>query len=154
MKVINLVIFGLVVSCTPVTAPHCFSSKVSKEQEKPAAVKKPEYSKVYTARITYYSTDGKWGDRVACQRSKRAKEGITVAAHPDFKFGTKVFIPGLKGKIGNGNFIVQDRGGAVTSKKASRGKAYVFDIYVTSHSKIDKHARTQPEYMKVYAVKP
>jgi 3D (Asp-Asp-Asp) domain-containing protein len=107
---------------------------------------------VYNARITYYSTDGKWGNRVACQRSKRAKEGITVAAHPNFKFGTKVYIPALKGKLGDGNFIVQDRGGAVTSKKASRGKAYVFDIYVNTHSKIRKFAHTNPEYMKVYVV--
>lgn len=113
-----------------------------------------KYSQVYTARITYYSTDGKWGNRVACQRSKRAKEGVSVAAHPNFKFGTKLYIPQLKGKIGDGNFIVQDRGGAVTSKKASRGKAYVFDIYVTSHSKIRKYAYSQPEYMKVYVVKP
>jgi 3D (Asp-Asp-Asp) domain-containing protein len=109
---------------------------------------------IYNARITYYSTDSRWGDRVACQRSKRAKEGISVAAHPDFKFGTKVYIPELKGKIGDGNFIVQDRGGAVTSKKASRGKAYVFDIYVTTHSKIRKFAYSQPEYMKIYVIKP
>lgn len=113
-----------------------------------------KYSQVYTARITYYSTDGKWGNRVACQRSKRATEGVSVAAHPNFKFGTKLYIPQLKGKIGDGNFIVQDRGGAVTSKKASRGKAYVFDIYVTSHSKIRKYAYSQPEYMKVYVQKP
>jgi 3D (Asp-Asp-Asp) domain-containing protein len=113
-----------------------------------------KYSQVYTARITYYSTDGKWGNRVACQRSKRAKEGVSVAAHPNFKFGTKLYIPELKGKIGNGNFIVQDRGSAVTSKKASRGKAYVFDIYVTSHSKIHRFAHSQPEYMKVYVQKP
>ena len=113
-----------------------------------------KYSQVYTARITYYSTDSKWGNRVACQSSKRAKEGVSVAAHPNFKFGTKLYIPQLKGKIGNGNFIVQDRGSAVTKKKASRGKAYVFDIYVTSHSKIRKYAHSQPEYMKVYVVKP
>ena len=113
-----------------------------------------KYSQVYTARITYYSTDSKWGNRVACQRSKRAKEGVSVAAHPNFKFGTKLYIPQLKGKIGDGNFIVQDRGGAVTSKKASRGKAYVFDVYVTSHSKIHKYAHSQPEYMKFYVVKP
>ncbi len=135
-------------SCTPVTAP-CTSFNTSYKEDS----KKSEHVKVYTARITYYSTDGKWGDRVACQRAKRAKEGVSVAAHPDFKFGTKIFIPGLKGKIGDGNFIVHDRGGAVTSKKASKGKAYVFDIYVTSHSKISKYAHSQPEYMKVYVVK-
>lgn len=135
---------GLALSSCHVAAPLASTEKQEFTR------KKPTRTKIYTARITYYSTDGKWGNRVACQRAKRAKEGITVAAHPDFKFGTKVYIPALKGKIGDGNFIVQDRGGAVTSKKASRGKAYVFDIYVVSHSKINKYAYTQPEYMKVY----
>lgn len=135
-------------SCVPVAAPHVLTNTPKKE-----CIEEPENSKVYTARITYYSTDGEWGDRVACQRAKHAKETITVAAHPDFKFGTRIYIPDLKGKIGNGYFIVQDRGGAVTSKKASKGKAYVFDIYVNSHSKIRKHAYSQPEYMKVYVIK-
>ena len=141
MKIISLVISCLMLSCAPIA--------IAKDNK---AISK--YSQVYTARITYYSTDGKWGNRVACQSSKRAKEGVSVAAHPNFKFGTKLYIPQLKGKIGNGNFIVQDRGSAVTKKKASRGKAYVFDIYVTSHSKISKFAHSQPEYMKVYVQKP
>jgi hypothetical protein len=132
--------------CTPIA--------LAKGTNKADVIDKSKYTQVYTARITYYSTDGKWGNRVACQRSKRAKEGVSVAAHPNFKFGTKLYIPELKGKIGNGNFIVQDRGSAVTSKKASRGKAYVFDIYVTSHSKIHRFAHSQPEYMKVYVQKP
>jgi len=133
-------------SCTPIA--------LAKGTNKADVIDKSKYTQVYTARITYYSTDGKWGNRVACQRSKRAKEGVSVAAHPNFKFGTKLYIPQLKGKIGDGNFIVQDRGSAVTSKKASRGKAYVFDIYVTSHSKIHRFAHSQPEYMKVYVQKP
>ena len=141
MKIISLVISCLMLSCAPIAL-----AKDNKATSK--------YSQVYTARITYYSTDGKWGNRVACQSTKRAKEGVSVAAHPNFKFGTKLYIPQLKGKIGNGNFIVQDRGSAVTKKKASRGKAYVFDIYVTSHSKIHKYAHSQPEYMKVYVQKP
>jgi 3D (Asp-Asp-Asp) domain-containing protein len=136
MKIIIMFLSYLVMSCSYATTS-----------------KSPEVE-VYTARITYYSTDKKWGNRVACQSSKRAKEGVTVAAHPNFKFGTKLYIPGLKNSVGSSNFIVQDRGGAVTSKKASRGKAYVFDIYVTSHWKISKFAYSQPEYMKVYVQKP
>ena len=108
----------------------------------------------YLARITYYSNDSRWGNKVACQSSKKAKEGITVAAHPDFGFGTKIIIPELKDKIGDGEFEVQDRGPAVTKKVASRGKAYVFDVYVSSKNKINKYAAVKPEYMKVYVVKP
>jgi 3D (Asp-Asp-Asp) domain-containing protein len=136
MKTIIILISCLVMSCSYATTN-----------------KSPE-GEVYTARITYYSTDRKWGNKVACQNSKYAKEGVTVAAHPKFKFGTKIYIPGLKGKLGNGYFVIQDRGSAVTSKKASRGKAYVFDVYVTSHSKIRKFAHSNPEYMRVYVVKP
>jgi 3D (Asp-Asp-Asp) domain-containing protein len=148
MRIFNLIIALVLLSCAPVTAPLAKISAAYKHTDIPNCAQE------YTARITYYSTDGRWGNKVSCQKTRYAKEGITVAAHPNFKFGTKLYIPGLKGKIGNGNFIVQDRGGAVTSKKASRGKAYVFDIYVTSHSKIRKFAYSQPEYMKVYAVKP
>jgi len=113
-----------------------------------------EEAKAYKARITYYTRDSKWGNKVACQTSKTATEGITIAAHPDFKFGTKIFIPSLKDKIGNGEFIVQDRGTAVTKKKASNGSAYVFDVYVNNTKKLSKFAHGEAEYMKIYVVKP
>lgn len=109
--------------------------------------------KTYTARITYYSTDKKWGNRVACTKTKYAKEGITIAAHPNFKFGTKVYIPALKNIIGDGIFTVQDRGVDVTNKVASRNKSYVFDVYVTSSNKVHIHARNRLEYMKLYVLK-
>ena len=105
--------------------------------------------KVYKARVTYYSTDAKWGNRVACQQAKFAKEGISVAAHPMFKFGTKLEIPALKGIIGDGEFIVQDRGPAVTKKVASRGKTLVYDVYVASHAKIRKMKTAVPDYVDV-----
>lgn len=110
--------------------------------------------KTYIARITYYSTDKKWGDKVACTKTKYAKEGVSIAAHPNFKFGTEIFIPALKNVVGSGKFIVQDRGSAVTKKVASRNKAYVFDVYVTTHDKVSRYARTEPEYMKVYVREP
>ena len=114
----------------------------------------PTSSKVYNARVTFYSTDGRWGSRVADKRTAHAKEGVTVAAHPDFKFGTKVYIPALKDKFGDGIFTVQDRGSAVTRKRASHGRAYVFDVYVRSRSKVRSSARNSTEYMKVYVIKP
>jgi hypothetical protein len=123
------------------------------------SITKAEYNnvpkeQVYTARVTYYTDDGKWGNKVACQTSKIATEGTTVAAHPDFKFGTRLFIPDLKGKLGDGVFVVQDRGPAVTKKQASKGKAYVFDVYVKNDEKLSRFARVKPEYMKIYVLKP
>jgi hypothetical protein len=107
-------------------------------------------TKTIKARITYYSPEGcKWKDRVACPKTPRAIKGITVAAHPDFKFGTKVKIPALKKSLGSDTFIVQDRGPAVTRKKAARGKTYVFDVYVKSNATIRKLANTLPMYMDV-----
>jgi len=102
-----------------------------------------------TARITYYTPASPYGDRVACQKAKRAKEGITVAAHPKLPFGTRVEIPDLNGIVGSGHFIVQDRGSAVTKKTASRGKADVIDVYLNSNQKLIKLTKIKPEYMKV-----
>jgi len=115
---------------------------------------KAEVVREYKARITFYSSDKKWGNRVADTKIRYAKESITIAAHPDFAFGTKVYIPQLKNKFDDGVFIVQDRGSAVTKKRASRGKCYVFDIYVSTHSKLRLNARTNPQYMQVYVEKP
>lgn len=110
----------------------------------------PQYSKQIKCRITYYCASGKWGSRTADPKTKKAIRGITVAAHPDFKFGQKIYIPKLKGVIGDGKFIVQDRGPAVTSKKASRRTAYVFDIFVSSQTEISKMSRQNAQYMTVY----
>jgi len=101
----------------------------------------------YWARITYYR-DG--SGNVADRHTKRAVKGITVAAHPRFPFGTKVTIPALAGKLDrDAEFVVQDRGSAVTRKKASRGKAFVFDVYVRTNAEVRAYARKMPSYMKV-----
>ena len=111
---------------------------------------KAEIVREYKARITFYSSDKKWGNRVADTKIRCAKESITIAAHPDFAFGTKVYIPQLKNKFDDGIFIVQDRGSAVTKKRASRGKAYVFDVYVSTHGKVKTNAKHNAEYMTIY----
>lgn len=100
-------------------------------------------------RVTFYSPCTKYGSKVADPKVKRAVTGVTAAAHPHFKFGTRIFVPDLKGIVGDGRFIVQDRGSAVTSKKASNGKTYVFDIFVTSRALVNKYKKLQP-YMDVY----
>jgi len=101
----------------------------------------------YWARITYYY-DG--SGKVADPNTKRAILGDSLAAHPRFLFGTKVSIPALKGKLDHdGEFVVHDRGPAVTSKKASRGKAFVFDVYVKNEKEVQVYAKKMPAYMKV-----
>ena len=124
-----------------------FTSMIAEEVEKLSNL-----DRMY-CRITYYHPyQDKWGSRVACPRTNRAKQGITVAAHPSFKFGTKVYIPELAGKVGDGYFLVQDRGAWVTKKKASKGKHYVFDVFVSCKNSYSKMKQNNP-YMWVYASK-
>lgn len=117
----------------------------------PAKLSQPSPKQVIEARITFYSAyEDKWGSRVACQETKHATQGVTVAAHPDFDFGTKLIIPELKNVVGDDDvFIVQDRGTAVTKKKASKGEAYVFDVFVRSNKQKNYLAKKLPEYMSV-----
>jgi len=104
------------------------------------------------ARVTFYSPDPKYGSRVADSRIKKAIRGVTVAAHPDFKFGSHISIPALKNKFGDDKFIVQDRGTAVTRKTASGGKGYVFDIFVNTSSEVKTLAKSTPAWTYVYVM--
>ena len=102
----------------------------------------------HRARITYYH------DGLRTASGVKPRTGITVAAHPKFKFGSKVRIPQLEGKIGDdGFFIVQDRGSAVTSRKASGGKTEVIDVYVSSNKELRRMASTMPRYMDILVYK-
>jgi len=105
-----------------------------------------------TARITYYTPASPDGKHVAWSKVKAAKEGTTIAAHPKLAFGTAIEIPELRGIVGNGIFIVQDRGTAVTNRKASHGKTDVIDVFVNSEKKLRSLTKTKPKYMKVHIV--
>lgn len=118
---------------------------------KSVSIDRENFSEVLWCRITYYNPNqDKWGSRVADPKTKKAKEGVTVAAHPKFNFGTEIFIPKLKGVVGDGKFVVQDRGGAVTKKRASGGGAYVFDVYISTTRKYRNMRDNNPMYMRVY----
>lgn len=153
MKIIiiftTLAILSATVSATKnksVFNSKALKSKVSHTEKEPETIK-------IRARITYYSVgQDKYGSRNADPSSKRSKIGVTVAAHPKFKFGTKLSIPALKGIVGDGNFVVQDRGGAVTRKVASKGKHYVFDVFVTPAQR-RKYMYKLPMYMDVEVLK-
>lgn len=103
--------------------------------------KQKHYSK---ARITYYT--GKH-EKVAMGGS--AIQGQSVAAHPKFPFHTKVVIPELYQYLGETEYEVQDRGSAVTSRKASHGQSDVFDIFVKNYSTMKYLEKFAPEYMVI-----
>jgi 3D (Asp-Asp-Asp) domain-containing protein len=82
------------------------------------------------ARITFYNAhEDKYGSRIAA--GGRAVEGRTVAAAKVIPFGTCVEIPKLAGIVGDGKFVVEDRGRDVERAKAGHGLP-VIDVFVAS----------------------
>ena len=75
-----------------------------------------------------------WGTQTASGATP--VQGVTIAAGPQYPFGTKIHLEGL------GTYIVQDRGGAIKGNK--------IDIYFNSHSKCNNFGR---QYIKGYIVK-
>src|SRR5437667_8958762 len=83
----------------------------------------------HKARVTcYYRGEDKWGNRIASSNQK-AKEGRTIAAEKAFSFGKIIYFPLLQSIFGEGHRIVEDRGSAIESRKASQGLCPVFDLY-------------------------
>lgn len=103
------------------------------------------------ARVTFYHAyEDKYGAKVAASPKIRNKPGVGVAAHPDFPFFTEIRIPALKGKLDSDDkFTVIDRGSAVTKKRASRGGAYVFDVFAPK-SQFKQLQRSTPPYTWIY----
>lgn len=94
------------------------------------------------ARITYYT-----GHQTAA--GPLPAQGVTIAAHPKYRFGTKVEIPMLYEYLGDKDYEVQDRGSAVTKMKASHGKADVIDIYVKNVRTMRWLEAVAPEYATI-----
>lgn len=127
---LSTIMFLILSACSPIEAANAESN-----------------DQTIKARITYYCAEKIFGSHVAQPNVKTAIANHTIAAHPDFKFGTQIVIP----KLGN-TYIVQDRGPAVTRKVASGGKKdskYVFDVFCNSRAEMNRLAKTQPAYMEI-----
>ena len=117
----------------------------------------PKSKKIMAKLTAYHNHEDIFGAKVAMSSSMRAKQGYTVAAHHDFAFGKKLFIPALKGVLNkDGIFEVEDRGRDIESKKASKGKCYVFDIFMygknakDGNRKIKELTKNIPQIQEVY----
>ena len=96
-------------------------------------------AKEHLARVTYY-----WGDKHTSTGAKPTS-GVTAAVDPKvIPYGSKISIPEMK-KL----FIAQDTGPAVVSKKASRGKNIVVDIFCRNAAEAHGFIKKYPMYMKV-----
>lgn len=99
------------------------------------------------ARITFYHKhEDKYGDHIACSKTRRAKRGYTVSAEHGFPFGTVLKIPWLARIFNTSKFVVEDRGSAVESRRASKGRTPVFDFYVGS-KEMKRLAAIVPPYL-------
>lgn len=88
----------------------------------------------FTARITFYSNDKRYGNRIAADRYRRAKPFVTVAVDPKvIPYGTRLKIEGF-----DQVFVAEDTGSAVVSRKASLGKEPVIDIYVGTVANVNR----------------
>jgi hypothetical protein len=125
----TLILLTIVLPCLLI---GCAETQQSAQNLKSGAL---EHGQKLWARVTYYGKhEDRFGSKVA--QGGRAKEGVTVAASPKWHFGQPLRIPALAGKVGNGNFTVQDRGTAVTRKKASHEQSEVFDVYLDGSRRV------------------
>ena len=99
-------------------------------------------------RVTFYARgEDKWGSKTAS--GVRAKPGVTVAAEHSVPFGTRVRIPALVPIFGDGDFVVQDRGSAVESRKASGGLLPVIDVFAGDKRTMKRLAAIMPPILEV-----
>jgi hypothetical protein len=92
------------------------------------------HAHVFRTRVTFYhAREDRFGAHTAS--GVRATEGRTVAAGRWLPFGKQVIIPQLRGIVGTGQFVVEDRGRDVERKKASHGILPVVDVFVSSRAK-------------------
>lgn len=82
-----------------------------------------------------------WGRKTSS--GCKATEGVTVAAPSWVPFGTRVSIPALKGVVGNGSFVVQDRGDGVRRLHTNEW----FDVFVSNKRKMNYLASVLPEWL-------
>ncbi len=73
----------------------------------------------------------------------RAIEGITLAAPKQIPFGTRVSFPQLRGVVGTGKFVVQDRGAGASILHSPEW----FDVFVDNKQRMKQFMRL-PEFLE------
>lgn len=154
-----MMFFGAVEASNPVCVHTGYKKPIKVKEQK---AKTPVNHVKINARVTFWCIQERgytWGKQIASNPKGRAREGITAAVDPKkLEYGTKLFIPKLKGIVGDGMFIAEDTGKDVRGMKAipkSKRKEvfHVIDIYVSSLAKMNEYSKKNPQYMEVYILK-
>jgi hypothetical protein len=98
----------------------------------------PSQSNHKIVRVTFYHRfEDRWGAKVAMSSKMRAREGVTLAAPPNYPFGMQLHLPQVAKALHKLDdiFQVQDRGTDVTKGKASSGHEDVLDVYLYCRNK-------------------
>lgn len=101
-------------------------------------------AKEYLARVTYY-----WTHHDTTSTGAKPRAGRTIAVDPKIiPYGSRVAIYQM-----DKNYVAENTGPAVVSKKASNGKTIVVDIYCKTKAEADAYIKKYPQYMKIKIIK-
>lgn len=107
----------------------------------------PQAKPVKVRLTTYHRNEDYWTRRLKSASGYTLKEGISVAGDPKiFPYGTKIYIEGV------GIRKVHDTGTAVISKKASKGKLPIVDIFFMREACAEDFANSH-RYARVWVLK-
>lgn len=73
----------------------------------------------------------------------------TAAVAAYIPFGTAFRIPALACIFGSDRFVVEDRGSAVESRKASKGLLPIIDVYTPSKKMMNRLAAIMPPVLEI-----
>lgn len=106
----------------------------------------PEKKPLKVRLTTYHRNEDYWTSRLKSASGYTLKEGVSVATDPKlFPYGTKIYIEGV------GIRQVHDTGTAVISRKASRGKLPIVDIFFLREKCAEAFANSH-RYARVWIV--
>lgn len=107
----------------------------------------PQAKPVKVRLTTYHRNEDYWTRQLKSASGTRLREGISVAGDPKiFPYGTKIYIEGV------GIRKVHDTGTAVISKKASKGKLPIVDIFFMREACAEDFANSH-RYARVWVLK-
>lgn len=136
MKFLHLLVLWLMCQFSPVSCPHYAPIKASCSTQ--PQIKR---QKGRLVRITVYTAaEDSWSKKLQSSSGAKLRPGQSIAVDPKLiPYGTKVKIEGW------GTFLAVDTGKDVVSKKASKGKLPIIDVFCVDKKQADRLIARNPE---------